>query len=117
MTDDYLDHLNYEDFEEPVVLRLKGTVEETMLLPGYDVKNLVREHYGVPESGIDVAKAIEENRTEIAFDAVHVEDVDDVFAGAREMVDNYNEPPDIVSEEVKREWRRKQVLIKAFKNP
>lgn len=102
---DYMDHLNYNEFKEPVLIRLVGA-SDNAILPTSDIDRLLSEKYGLDrDSTLDVALTIGESRAEISFDGAAVENAQEVIDDIKTMVENFNEVPDDRPDLDEDEWK------------
>lgn len=100
---DYAEHLDTRLFDKPVRFRIEANGET--ILPTYEIGNILGRQYGLDQpSEYDAALFVDETRAEFAFDAAVV-DADEVLNDVRTLLDNYNIPPEDLSEDAKGEWR------------
>lgn len=110
-----LDNLEYEDYEDPVVLDMKGDT----ILPGVDVWRMLENKHNVPREKHDEAQVWSpqnhDNHEQISFDAGSIDDKKEAIKDIETMIENYNNeerPPDVPDEE---EWPPGKVEIKFIK--
>lgn len=91
---DPLNHLNFENFERPIVVRLIPEQGEKIITPTFSIQELLLNS-GLPEKKIDIAQTVAPREPdEVAFDGKSVSSVENVTSKIEDMVEKYNEPPD-----------------------
>lgn len=111
----YFNYLNYDDYNELILIQIQG-VHDKAIIPTLEIEVIFKNRYDLKENeSFDVCQSVEDSCVEYVLDSSEVEgSPEEIKQDIKNLIANYNTPPDSFSEKRKKKYHENDVKLCEF---